>query len=251
MDKTLIAERFTKAIGTYSNEAGAQKKIARHMAHLLQQHMHNYTPDRIVEFGCGTGNYSRLLHEMFRPQHMLINDICSEVRYACKDLTDKGVVFENGDAEFLAFPHQSELITSCSALQWFENPECFFMRCHEFLAENGYLAFSTFGKDNMMEMKGTTGSALDYRSLAELEEALSPRFDIVHSEEQILTYHYSHPMDVLRHLKETGVTGISSFQWTKGKLIDFCEQYSFKYQSANGVSLTYHPIYIIAKKKNS
>ena len=112
MDKTLIAERFTKAIGTYSNEAGAQKKIAGHMEHLLQQHMHNYAPDRIVEFGCGTGNYSRLLHDMFRPQHMLINDICSEGSYACKDRTDKGVVVEKGDAELLACTDEEERITA-------------------------------------------------------------------------------------------------------------------------------------------
>ena len=39
MDKNLIAERFSKAIGTYTREANIQQQIAEKMIHLLQQYL--------------------------------------------------------------------------------------------------------------------------------------------------------------------------------------------------------------------
>ena len=251
MNKTLITERFTKAIGTYTQEATAQKLIANHMMGLMKRHLHQFWPKRVVEFGCGTGNYSHLLHQHYYPQEMLLNDICGEVRHACNELLQKGVKFEQGDAERLHFPEECDLITSCSTLQWFEDPNGFFERCSRYLSPNGYLAFSTFGLNNMEEIRQTTGQGLPYRTLEELAKGLQPYYDIIHTEEQRLVYHFDHPLSVLRHLKQTGVTGISSQQWTRGKLNTFCDDYKDRYNTTQGVSLTYHPIYIIAKKKQS
>lgn len=56
------------------------------------------------------------------------------------------------DAETLDFPQGTDLITSCSTLQWFADTERFFARCHHFLSDGGILAFSTFGKKNMREI---------------------------------------------------------------------------------------------------
>ena len=47
MDKNLIAERFSKAIGTYTREANIQQQIAEKMIHLLQQ----YLPPTVGESG--------------------------------------------------------------------------------------------------------------------------------------------------------------------------------------------------------
>ena len=250
MNKTLIAERFTKAVHTYGDEAEAQKRIAEHMASLLSLHLHGFWPNRIAEFGCGTGNYSRLLYKQYYPKEMLMNDICGEMRHCCKELLDRGVRFVAGDAEHFDFPKECELITSCSTLQWFENPNGFFEHCSQYLVQKGYLVFSTFGPDNMKEVMETTGHGLTYRSLSELTKGLQPYYEIIHAEEQMLTYHFDHPMSVLRHLKQTGVTGISSQQWTRGRLKDFCAVYQQRFKCSQGVSLTYHPLYIIAKKKN-
>ena len=39
MDKQLIAERFSKAIATYPQEANVQRQIADKMIHLLTEHI--------------------------------------------------------------------------------------------------------------------------------------------------------------------------------------------------------------------
>ena len=248
------------------------------MIHLLTEHLPSPCP-KVIEFGCGTGIYSRMLFQTLRPEMLLLNDLCPEMKYCCEDLLKKEQVsFLPGDAETAPFPAESTLITSCSALQWFESPENFFERCNTLLNNQGYFAFSTFGKENMKEIRELTGNGLPYRSREELEVALSPHFDILYSEEELIPLSFEDPIKVLYHLKQTGVNGLSTQssptgkqendlcssdnnsknnfknnlpqqQWTRRDLQLFCERYMQEFTQGASVSLTYHPIYIIAKKK--
>ena len=278
MDKQLISKRFSKAIATYPQEANVQRQIADKMIHLLTKHI-SFPCSKVIEFGCGTGIYSRMLLQALRPEELFLNDLCPEMKYCCEDILRKEQVsFLPGDAEIVPFPTGSTLITSCSALQWFESPENFFKRCNALLNKQGYFAFSTFGKENMKEIRELTGSGLPYRSREELEGALSPHFDILYSEEELIPLSFEDPIKVLYHLKQTGVNGLSTQssptgkqendlcssdnnsknnfknnlpqqQWTRRDLQLFCERYTQEFTQGTSVSLTYHPIYIIAKKK--
>ena len=67
MDKQLIAERFSKAIATYPQEANVQRQIADKMIHLLTEHI-SFPCSKVIEFGCGTGIYSRMLLQALRPE---------------------------------------------------------------------------------------------------------------------------------------------------------------------------------------
>ena len=140
--------------------------------------------------------YSRLLLHALQPETLLLNDLCPEMRECICDLLPAGeplphkpllyddkvelygakvplekakvplygtplispaVSFLPCDAETLDFPQGTDLITSCSTLQWFADTERFFTRCHHFLSDGGILAFSTFGKRNMQEIHTLTG----------------------------------------------------------------------------------------------
>ena len=154
------------------------------------------------------------------------------------------------DAETLDFPQGTDLITSCSTLQWFADTERFFARCHRFLSDGGILAFSTFGKKNMREIHALTGHGLEYLSLDNLKVLLSPRFEILYAEEEIVSLPFGTPLEVLRHLKQTGVTGTEKKVWTRGRLQSFCDEYiRMCGNDDRSVSLTYHPIYVIARKR--
>ena len=161
-----------------------------------------------------------------------------------------GVSFLPCDAETLDFPQGTDLITSCSTLQWFADTERFFARCHRFLSDGGILAFSTFGKKNMREIHTLTGHGLEYLSLDNLKVLLSPRFEILYAEEEIVSLPFGTPLEVLRHLKQTGVTGTEKRVWTRGRLQSFCDEYiRMCGNDDRSVSLTYHPIYVIARKR--
>lgn len=249
MNKQLLVNRFTKAANTYTREAIVQQKIASKMIGLLRSHLPANPPKRIVEFGCGTGIYSRLLLNTLQPEKLMLNDICSEMEHCCHDLLGDDVSFVAGDAETLCFPEKTELITSCSTLQWFEAPDAFFRRCNDSLQAEGYFAFTTFGQENMREIRQLTGNGLAYRSITELKKSLSSLYDIVYAEEEIIPMHFDTPIQVLYHLKQTGVTGTGRHAWTRQSLTHFCEQYDSRFTHNDRVRLTYHPIYIIAKKK--
>ena len=234
MDKQLIASRFAKARNTYTREARVQQQVAEKMMQLIKEPYTRF--HRVVEFGCGTGSYSRILLHTLQPETLLLNGTT--------------VQFVPGDAEAIDFPGETDLITSCSTLQWFNDPGAFFTRCHQALVADGLLAFSTFGATNMHEIRQLTGHGLDYPSIKELQALLSPGFDILHAEEEVISLPFPTPQAVLKHLKQTGVTGTEKRMWTRGRLQSFCEEYTTRFSDAAGnVSLTYHPIYIIARKK--
>lgn len=264
MDKQLIASRFAKARGTYTREARVQQQVAEKMIRILTDATFpsGSTPAdglsarfrHIVEFGCGTGSYSRILLHRLQPETLLLNDLCPEMEECIHELlTPDGnnapaVRFHPGDAEALDFPDGTDLITSCSTLQWFNDPAAFFLRCHRALTSDGILAFSTFGPKNMHEIRQLTGHGLHYPPLRELLSLLSPHFDIIHAEEEIVSLPFATPQEVLKHLKQTGVTGTEKKILTRGRLQAFCEDYIRQFGHVEGnVTLTYHPIYIIAK----
>ena len=88
MNKRLIAERFSKAITTYPKEANVQRQIAGKMIRLLTEHIPSPC-SKVIEFGCGTGIYSRMLLQALRPEELLLNDLCPDMKYCCEDLLMK------------------------------------------------------------------------------------------------------------------------------------------------------------------
>lgn len=99
----------------------------------------------------------------------------------------------------------------------------------------------------MKEIRELTGQGLSYRSREELETALSPRFDIVHSEEELIPLFFEGPVKVLYHLKQTGVNSLSK-AWTRRDLLHFCER-TCGIRTRRFRTFDLSPPYIIAKRK--
>ena len=57
---------------------------------------------------------------------------------------------------------------------------------------------------------------------------------------------FADPLAVLRHLQATGVNGLTKQVWSKGRLSDFAKEYTKRFSTAEGVVLTYHPLYFVA-----
>lgn len=249
INKQLITRRFSRAVESYNREAVAQKQIAHRMSDMLNRHLPRPC-NRVLEIGSGTGFLTRKLMDTLHPQKLILNDICQEMSTCFIDLLGSGrATFLSGDAEQLPFPKGQDLIVSCSALQWFVSPEQFFERCNALLNQQGYFAFTTFGKDNLKEITSVTGSGLHYRTLEELEQSLTSHYKIISASEERIRLTFDTPLKVLYHLKHTGVTAVQQQAWTKGDLQSFCDKYARLFSDGDSVTLTYHPIYIIAQKK--
>ena len=107
------------------------------------------------------------------------------------------------------------------------------------------------GKEDVVaKIKELTGEGLTYPTAGQLREWLSTYFRIVHEEEGNIALTFRHPLEVLRHLKYTGVTANASCVWTRGKQERFCRDYQERFPSADGgVTLTYRPLYILVVKR--
>ena len=260
MDKQLIARRFAKARNTYSQAAQAQRQVAEKMLRFVS-HALPLSPQRVVEIGCGTGIYSQLLLQAFHPQTMTLIDLCPEMEPLIHELFSGYLAqatppvtptlrFVAGDAEELPLPAGADLITSCSTIQWFEQPARFLQRCADALRPGGLLALSTFGAANLREIRTLTGHGLHYPSLAEWQVMAPPTLEWQHLDEEEVTLWFPSPVEVLRHLKETGVTGTEKQMWSRQRLARFTCSYQQQFSTASGqVPLTYHPLYLIGRKR--
>lgn len=250
IEQERIRRRFSQAVNTYDDHAEAQKRICAHLVQLLTVYTSSHFR-RVLEIGCGSGGFTRLLKQECQIEEWVLNDLCETWQSAIEELFPSAPpLFLAGDAERLAFPGTFDLIASASALQWMKDLPRFLHKLSSTLSPGGIMAFNTFTPDNLHEIKELTGEGLTYPTAGQLREWLSTYFRIVHEEEGNIALTFQHPLEVLRHLKYTGVTANASRVWTRGKQERFCRDYQERFPSADGgVTLTYRPLYILVVKR--
>lgn len=250
IDKTEVKCRFRRSVESYEDNAYVQKVIVNRLYELLRDHL-LYTPRKVLEIGCGTGLLTRKLPVALSSGQLFINDLVEEMCSKTAGLC--GIKMENrlvGDIEEIVLPECFDLILSASTFQWFNHPADTYKKLAAHLLPGGLLVFSTFGKNNLKELSKVTGSGLCYYEKEELKELLFPFFDILYMEEKEHVLHFPTPVDILRHLKKTGVNAATSPQvWTKGRIERFSDDFKALYGSGRAFPLTYHPVYFVCQRK--
>ncbi len=247
INKALVAQRFAKAGQSYVEHAVVQKQISAQ----LFEYLKTYCPqslDSVLEIGCGSGNLTHLVESYFQVEQLFLNDLYADVDQHFS--TIENIAWLIGDIEQLHLPQSLDAVISSSALQWMTNLPTLLHRIHDALKTKGYLGFSTFGENNLIEIKKLTGQGLNYCSSEVLKQKLEENgFEIVFIQEQQKNLYFDDPKLVLHHLKATGVTATAkSHRWTKQSLQQFYSDYQ-QFHDEQGFRLTYHPIYVIARRK--
>ena len=247
IDKALVAQRFAKAGQSYVEHAVVQKQISAQLFEYLKV----YCPQNlasVLEIGCGSGNLTHLFQTHFQFEQLFLNDLYADVEQHFS--TIQNIAWLIGDIEQLTLPQSLDAVISSSALQWMTDLPTLLHRIHDALKPNAYFGFSTFGSDNLTEIKQLTGQGLNYISLEFLKRQLEQQnFEVLLIEQEVKQIYFDHPKAVLQHLKATGVTATAkSHRWTKQSLQQFYSDYQ-QFYDEQGFRLTYHPIYVIARRK--
>jgi len=246
IDTGRVGERFTRSLGTYTQHAHAQRLIAGRLADLISEYVQAPHFRKVIEIGSGTGIFSHIWCRKIDAEHAVFMDLC--------DMPVYGVAREEsylkGDAEIkietqsYSDPGSIDAILSASAVQWFSNPEAFYAHCHALLRQGGILALSTFSPGNLPELCSLRSDPMYYPSASELKSYMHMFNDVIIMEETV-EIDFTTPMEALRHLRLTGVTGSGAVASTTG-IRRFVERYP---QNKRGrYSLTFKPLYILARK---
>jgi malonyl-CoA O-methyltransferase len=206
--KQQIARHFGAAATTYDRAARIQARIAQQLAHDITALAQ---PAQILEFGCGTGNLTRALIDLFPAAHFIATDLAPPMAVLCHRRIGGSLACAAMDAELPAFrPASFDLVCGSLAAQWFAGPAQAFAGLGRLLRPGGVLALTTLGTDTFQEWRaaaallGLSPAIPIYPSLTELDWQRPPGFLVEEAREQRLWDEHPSALDFLQSLRHIG-----------------------------------------------
>ncbi len=149
--KNRIIQSFNKGALTYDSSAALQRKAAERLA----QRLKNFTAERILEIGCGTGLYSQTLITSFPQAAFLLTDISPAMVEVCKSRFKNlpRVEISCQDGEAFSKPHEFDLITSNMTFQWFTDFRSSLEKILTMLVPGGRCIFTVLGSNSLIEWR--------------------------------------------------------------------------------------------------
>jgi len=213
INKTLIKNNFSKCAPYYDRYSSIQNLSAARLITKIKANGLKH----ILEIGCGTGNYTRLLRERFPKAKIKALDISSCM---CKRAQEK--IYQNStefivaDAEEATFKEKFDLISSNASLQWFDDLELSLMRYRDLLVEGGIISFSIFGPQTFSELNEVLRKFSDsflpidaygFIEKKKIEKILKRLFKDVKVERKLYQEESISILQLLKKIKYTGVRG--------------------------------------------
>jgi malonyl-CoA O-methyltransferase len=144
-----IARNFSRNAHLYDQYADVQLQAALRLVKSIKGN--NFS--KILEIGCGTGNYTLLLRNKFRPARIKALDISEKmISLARNKLKNQDIEFMVSDAEHICPGEDYDLITSNACFQWFSGLGGVLREYLKLLQKKGAIYFSIFGPQTFDEL---------------------------------------------------------------------------------------------------
>lgn len=253
--KALVTRRFARSTPTYDAAAIVQREMAQQLVRLIQRVAASHRFENVLELGCGTGLLTNLLVQQFAIRQLVLNDIVPDLTHVAQRYTSGRpklqVKLFPGDMELIPLPAHQDLVACNAVLQWAARPDTMLGTMTDCVKRGGLLAIATFGPHNLQETRDLTGASLHYLSLAAIQRKLAAFVELIECHEEIRTISFESAYAVLQHLKRTGVNSLQQQSWSPRAVKEFCRVYESQFRAANSVPLTYHPIIVVARRRDS
>jgi malonyl-CoA O-methyltransferase len=249
IDKALIKNSFSKYARHYDRYSAIQNLCASKLITKIKGD--NF--GKILDIGCGTGNYTKLLRDKFPNSKIKAVDISPEMIEVAKEkLNDKNVEFIIADGETIDLSEQFDLISSNASFQWFGSLEVSLSTYKRLLVDNGVILFSTFGPLTFLELdeaikklagKDTKISSSNFFEEVKIEKILKSFFSDVEIEQKIYKESYSSLSGLLKMIKYTGTRGSGIGRngfWTNGMMDNLEKIYK---GNSNEITATYQILF--------
>ena len=213
--KRHIRQKFGRAAATYDTHAVVQLAVARQLASLLPP---GNLVQTILEIGCGTGRFSRMLQEHYPTAQLTALDFAPQMVAVAQRKVNPDVVFHCLDAEvyLLKCQRQFSLITSNATMQWFADLRGSLAQIYRCLAPGGRVVFSIFGPASFSGLAKALAEVFqqaivlpshNFSTAPEIEAMVGDLFPQVEINRQYLTQRYDSFHELLVAIKTTGTGG--------------------------------------------
>ncbi|MCF6291056.1 MAG: alpha/beta fold hydrolase [Desulfobacterales bacterium] len=220
--KDTIRQKFSRAASTYDEQAEVQLETARTLARAVAEQAGTGSIKKILELGCGTGNYTLELAARFPGARILALDFSAEMVAAARH---KLAGFANTDfyctdgERFLAQAEKHEkfqLITANGSMQWFGDLEQAVANIHRLLTPDGRFAGVLFGPRTLEELgqgasqvlgEKIATAASSFPDGKQLKRIFDNHLVSVNITEELICKPYPSVRDLLTHIKKTGTSG--------------------------------------------
>lgn len=213
INKNRVKINFSRHAKFYDEYSSIQNLCAKKLISKIKDKGIN----RILDIGCGTGNYTQMLRQKFPKANIEALDISKKMIEKAKEkLKNENIKFIIDDAETANINKRFDLISSNASFQWFVNLENTLKKYANLLNENGVVLFSFFGPQTFYELKESLNifskknvllSANEFETKGTIEIILNSLFKKVEIKEEIYSEKYISLMELLKKIKYTGTSG--------------------------------------------
>ncbi len=254
MDKSKIAHNFSRYAHLYDKYASVQNQAAFELASSLK----NNNFSKILELGCGTGNYTLMLREKFSGAKIKALDISEEmICVAQNKLKNKDIEFIIADAERMILNKDFDLITSNACFQWLNDLRRALRGYAKSLQRGGALCFSIFGPHTFCELNTSLKSVLKESSVISanfcnsdsLKTMLKDNFKSIKINEVCYKENFGSLKGLLEKIKYSGIRGNGlgkKIYFSRGLLARVEEAYLDRFQE---IRVTYQVFFCRGEKR--
>ena len=212
-DKRSIEQSFSRAAKTYDQSAQFQRQCAEDFAAWLAARSSG-TPARILEAGCGTGQLTIRLHNLYPTADFLATDLSSGMIRLCSErFAGTPIRFRIHDFDLPFEISDRDLAVSSLSLQWSRNLRTAFEHFHSALRSGGELFAAIPLEESLSQIRGffqeenTIFRGPRLPSLPEIEQALNGLFRNLSLETSRYTEEYPDLHALLRSMHRNGTSG--------------------------------------------
>lgn len=253
--KDAIKRNFSRYAAYYDTYSSVQDRVGLKL--ISNAGMEEF--ENILDIGCGTGNYTRLLRSKFGAAVIRAVDIARPmIEIAQHKLQNQNIEFAAADAETAALGEDFDLITSNACFQWFNNPDKALVRYKNALREGGTILFSMFGPLTFCELrqalaesykKDVAISSDTFTDTDRLSAILEKNFAQVSINDEIFKETYSSLWELLSTIKYTGTqgAGLNGRGFSKGRITELEKIYKERFKD---ITATYQIFYCRAQRRD-
>ena len=214
LDPTQVRRHFGRAASTYEKHDALQREVGDALLERLGFYLE--TPLRVVDVGAGTGRGSALLKQKYPKAEVIAVDLALPMLRAAKQHSSWRKPFRRVCAEATRLPladHSVDVLYSNLCFQWVDDLPALFGECMRVLKPGGFMAFSSFGPDTLMELRAAwaeadqqphVGRFLDMHDVGDAMLNAGLRDPVLDVFRYTLTY--SEPRKLLEELRGLGAT---------------------------------------------